>query len=56
MTVVKSSLPEPERRITGDALQATLVDLLALSLIGSRPTGTSWGPGSARSTCTSTRW
>ncbi|MGW3646842.1 Dps family protein [Streptomyces sp. NPDC000878] len=34
MTVVKSSLPEPERRITGDALQGTLVDLLALSLIG----------------------
>jgi starvation-inducible DNA-binding protein len=34
MTVVKSSLPEPERRITSDALQATLVDLLALSLIG----------------------
>ncbi|MDX3451734.1 DNA starvation/stationary phase protection protein [Streptomyces sp. ME02-8801-2C] len=34
MTVVKSSLPEPERRITGDALQETLVDLLALSLIG----------------------
>jgi starvation-inducible DNA-binding protein len=34
MTVVKSSLPEPERRVTGDALQETLVDLLALSLIG----------------------
>ena len=34
MTVVKSSLPEPERRITGDALQETLVDRRALSLIG----------------------
>lgn len=33
MTVVKNSLPEAERRITGDALQDTLVDLLALTLI-----------------------
>ncbi len=34
MTVIKSSLPESERRVTGDALQETLVDLLGLSLIG----------------------
>ncbi|MFD0318538.1 Dps family protein [Streptomyces flavalbus] len=34
MTVVKSTLPEDARRIAGDALQGTLVDLLGLSLIG----------------------
>ncbi|MGW0911068.1 Dps family protein [Streptomyces sp. NPDC002784] len=34
MTVVKSTLPDKERRIAGDALQDTLVDLLGLSLIG----------------------
>ncbi|MEU3255168.1 DNA starvation/stationary phase protection protein [Streptomyces sp. NPDC006997] len=34
MTVVKSTLSEDARRITGDALQGTLVDLLGLSLIG----------------------
>ncbi|MFI9645466.1 Dps family protein [Streptomyces sp. NPDC052040] len=34
MTVVRSTLPEPARRITGEALQETLVDLLGLSLIG----------------------
>ena len=34
MTVVKSPLPEEARRVTGDALQSTLVDLLGLSLIG----------------------
>ncbi|WP_055494195.1 Dps family protein [Streptomyces sp. TP-A0356] len=34
MTVVKSTLPEPARRVTGEALQETLVDLLGLSLIG----------------------
>ncbi|MET8246620.1 DNA starvation/stationary phase protection protein [Streptomyces sp. NPDC005202] len=34
MTVVKSTIPEPARQITGDALQSTLVDLLGLSLIG----------------------
>ncbi|MET9833348.1 DNA starvation/stationary phase protection protein [Streptomyces sp. NPDC006385] len=34
MTVVKSTLPEPARRVAGDALQSTLVDLLGLSLIG----------------------
>ncbi|MFC5212726.1 Dps family protein [Streptomyces coerulescens] len=34
MTGVNSTLPEPARRIAGDALQSTLVDLLGLSLIG----------------------
>jgi len=34
MTVVRSTLPEDDRRIAGDALQSTLVDLLGLSLIG----------------------
>ncbi|MFH8799162.1 Dps family protein [Streptomyces sp. NPDC017936] len=34
MTVVKSPLPEPDRQVTFDALQNTLVDLLGLSLIG----------------------
>jgi starvation-inducible DNA-binding protein len=34
MTAVRSTLPEPERRAAGEALQETLVDLLGLSLIG----------------------
>jgi starvation-inducible DNA-binding protein len=34
MTVIKSTLPEPARQVTGDALQGTLVDLLGLSLLG----------------------
>lgn len=34
MTVVRSTLPEEARRIAGDALQSTLVDLLGISLIG----------------------
>lgn len=34
MTVVKSTLPDAARQVTGDALQTTLVDLLGLSLIG----------------------
>lgn len=34
MTVVRSTLPEDARRIAGDALQSTLVDLLGISLIG----------------------
>ncbi|KUO19264.1 Dps family protein [Streptomyces dysideae] len=34
MTVVKSTLPDKERRIACDALQDTLVDLLGLSLVG----------------------
>ncbi|MBT2388829.1 DNA starvation/stationary phase protection protein [Streptomyces sp. ISL-1] len=33
MTVLKSTLPEPARQVTGDALQGTLVDLLGLSLM-----------------------
>jgi starvation-inducible DNA-binding protein len=34
MTVMRSTLPEDARRIAGDALQSTLVDLLGLSMIG----------------------
>lgn len=34
MTVVKSTLPEEALRVTGTALQDTLVDLLGLSLVG----------------------
>lgn len=34
MTVVRSTIPEPARQVTGEALQSTLVDLLGLSLIG----------------------
>jgi starvation-inducible DNA-binding protein len=34
MTVVKSTLPEEALRVTGNALQETLVDLLGISLIG----------------------
>jgi starvation-inducible DNA-binding protein len=34
MTVVKSTIPEEARQVTGEALQSTLVDLLGLSLIG----------------------
>ncbi|MDI5967014.1 DNA starvation/stationary phase protection protein [Streptomyces sp. SL13] len=33
MTVVKSTLPDEARKIVGDALQGTLVDLLDLSLV-----------------------
>ncbi|GHE61806.1 Dps family protein [Streptomyces capitiformicae] len=34
MTTVRSTLPEPARRVAGEALQESLVDLLGLSLIG----------------------
>ncbi|MFF0014161.1 Dps family protein [Streptomyces sp. NPDC005374] len=34
MTVMKSTLPDDARQVTGDALQSTLVDLVGLSLIG----------------------
>jgi starvation-inducible DNA-binding protein len=34
MTVVKSTIPDDARQVTGNALQSTLVDLLGLSLIG----------------------
>ncbi|MFK4144922.1 Dps family protein [Streptomyces sp. NPDC004065] len=34
MTVVKSTIPDSARQVTGDALQGTLVDLLGLSLTG----------------------
>ncbi|MFF8595372.1 Dps family protein [Streptomyces sp. NPDC015220] len=34
MTVVKSTISDSARQVTGNALQSTLVDLLGLSLIG----------------------
>ncbi|MEU6355481.1 DNA starvation/stationary phase protection protein [Streptomyces sp. NPDC047072] len=34
MTVMKSTIPDDARQVTGDALQSTLVDLVGLSLIG----------------------
>ncbi|MFF8032241.1 Dps family protein [Streptomyces sp. NPDC016626] len=34
MTVVKSALPDEARRVSCEALQETLIDLLGLSLIG----------------------
>ena len=34
MSTVKSPLAEPDRRVTGDALQSALVDLIELSLVG----------------------
>lgn len=44
MTVVRSTLPEDARRIAGDALQSTLVDLLGLSLIGKQAHWSIVGP------------
>ncbi|MFJ8329888.1 Dps family protein [Streptomyces sp. NPDC094437] len=44
MTVVKSTLPESDRQITGEALQGTLVDLLGLSLIGKQAHWSVVGP------------
>ncbi|MCM1975043.1 MULTISPECIES: Dps family protein [Streptomyces] len=41
---VKSTLPDKERRIAGEALQDTLVDLLGLSLIGKQAHWTVVGP------------
>ncbi|MER6979737.1 Dps family protein [Streptomyces carpinensis] len=34
MSVVKSTIPDSARQVTGEALQSTLVDLLGLSLTG----------------------
>lgn len=34
MTVVRSTLPDEARRVSSEALQETLIDLLGLSLIG----------------------
>ncbi|MBQ1089938.1 Dps family protein [Streptomyces sp. B93] len=44
MTVVKSTLPEDARRVAGDALQSTLVDLLGLSLTGKQAHWSIVGP------------
>ncbi|WP_329140124.1 Dps family protein [Streptomyces sp. NBC_00670] len=44
MTVVKSTLPDEARRVAGDALQQTLVDLLGLSLVGKQAHWSIVGP------------
>ena len=44
MTVINSTLPEKERKIAGRALQATLVDLLDLSLIAKQAHWNLYGP------------
>ncbi|WP_405463541.1 DNA starvation/stationary phase protection protein [Streptomyces jietaisiensis] len=44
MTVVKSTLPDDARRVAGDALQQTLVDLLGLSLVGKQAHWSIVGP------------
>ncbi|MGC0379703.1 Dps family protein [Streptomyces sp. SAI-229] len=44
MTIITSSLPEKEREITGRALQATLVDLLDLSLVAKQAHWNLYGP------------
>jgi starvation-inducible DNA-binding protein len=44
MTFIKSPLPDKEREIAGDALQATLVDLLDLSLVAKQVHWNLYGP------------
>lgn len=44
MTVINSPLPEKEREIAGSALQATLVDLLDLSLVAKQAHWNLYGP------------
>nr|BFD88062.1 DNA starvation/stationary phase protection protein [Streptomyces sp. Xyl84] len=44
MSVITSPLPEKEREIAGDALQATLVDLLDLSLVAKQAHWNLFGP------------
>ncbi|MFB7504884.1 Dps family protein [Streptomyces broussonetiae] len=44
MTVINSPLPDKERVIAGSALQATLVDLLDLSLVAKQAHWTLYGP------------
>ena len=41
---VKSTLPDDDRQVTGDALQSTLVDLVGLSLIGKQAHWNRVGP------------
>ncbi|PWI15323.1 DNA starvation/stationary phase protection protein [Streptomyces sp. Act143] len=44
MTVINSPLPDQERKIAGSALQATLVDLLDLSLVAKQAHWNLYGP------------
>ncbi|WP_121708992.1 DNA starvation/stationary phase protection protein [Streptomyces sp. E5N91] len=44
MTVINSSLPEKDREVAGTALQATLVDLLDLSLVAKQAHWNLYGP------------
>ncbi|MFV5997254.1 Dps family protein [Streptomyces sp. NPDC056231] len=44
MTIINSPLPDREREIAGRALQATLVDLLHLSLVAKQAHGNLYGP------------
>ncbi|MEU0835206.1 DNA starvation/stationary phase protection protein [Streptomyces sp. NPDC005969] len=44
MTIINSPLPDREREIAGRALQATLVDLLDLSLVAKQAHGNLYGP------------
>ncbi|GAA2349190.1 DNA starvation/stationary phase protection protein [Streptomyces kunmingensis] len=44
MTVINSPLPDKEREIAGRALQATLVDLLDLSLVAKQAHWNLYGP------------
>lgn len=44
MTIINSPLPDREREIAGTALQATLVDLLDLSLAAKQAHWTLYGP------------
>ncbi|KOV96528.1 MULTISPECIES: Dps family protein [unclassified Streptomyces] len=44
MTVINSPLPDKEREVAGSALQATLVDLLDLSLVAKQAHWNLYGP------------
>ncbi len=44
MTVINSPLPDKEREVVGSALQATLVDLLDLSLVAKQAHWNLYGP------------
>lgn len=44
MTMINSSLPEGDREVAGAALQATLVDLLDLSLVAKQAHWNLYGP------------
>ncbi|HET6858861.1 MAG TPA: DNA starvation/stationary phase protection protein [Streptomyces sp.] len=44
MTDLKSTLPDADRQVTGDALQGALVDLLGLSLLAKQAHWTIVGP------------